>query len=88
MNGYAAVYEPVMEPSRSFEGVSGVERIGRVHATEADESSQPGPRTLCDLDARSMLPVPGNIPADPFDTWYPPGKHVRDVCRTCNKLAT
>ncbi|MEV0982588.1 hypothetical protein [Streptomyces sp. NPDC049915] len=87
MNGYAAVYEPVVQPVRTFGGLSGGEAIGTVHATDADASGQPGPYTLCDMDAHDIRPVPGDIPADTFPTWYPPGGHVRSICRACDRLA-
>jgi hypothetical protein len=34
MNGYAAVYEPAVQASESFAGLSGAEKIGTVNATQ------------------------------------------------------
>lgn len=87
MNGYAAVYEPETERSRSFGGESAETYIGTVHATEATWDGKPGPHTLCGMDASDLPRVHGDIPADDFDTWYPPGDHVGIICRDCNELA-
>jgi len=88
MNGYAAVYEPERERNESFGGSSAETYIGTVHATEATWDGQPGPRTLCGKDASELPRVHGDIPADTFDTWYPPGGGVTTICSRCNELAT
>ncbi|MEU7206083.1 hypothetical protein [Streptomyces sp. NPDC045470] len=88
MNGYFALYEVDTVAVQTFGGPRPGDQIGTVHAAEPDAADgAPGDETLCGLDTKDLRRVPLDIPADPFDTWYPPGGHVRRVCQVCDRLA-